>query len=252
MARTDTLLNFLTDVAAAIRAKKGSSEAIFAASFDTEIQNLPSGGSGSGDDTLEKLISRTITSVTVPDSVTSVGSGAFYACTNLNSVSLPNAITTIQQYAFFSCSALQNITLPGALKIISNNAFESCTKLTGITVPNSVTNIGSYAFATCSALSSITLGSNLTYLGNKAFRNDTALTEITLPESLKTLSGCFTGCKNLKTVDCTASTSVIVLGATDCFQNCHADLQIKVPAALLDSWKTATNWATIADKIVGV
>ena len=96
MARTDNLTNFLTDVAAAIKAKKGDSTPIPAADFDTEIANLPSGD----DSMLISLINRTATSFEIPEGTTSIGGSAFSRCIGLTSVTIPNSVTDIGDYAF--------------------------------------------------------------------------------------------------------------------------------------------------------
>ena len=98
MARTDTLTNFLTDVATAIKAKKGDETAISAANFDTEIINLPSGG---GDNTaLISLIDRTATSFEIPEGTPRIGSYAFSCCTGLTSITIPNSVMDINHHAF--------------------------------------------------------------------------------------------------------------------------------------------------------
>ena len=96
MARTDTLINFLTDVAAAIKTKKGDSTPIPAADFDTEITNLPS-GNGS---ILISLIDRTATSFEIPEGTPRIGSYAFSCCTGLTSITIPNSVMDINHHAF--------------------------------------------------------------------------------------------------------------------------------------------------------
>ena len=94
MARTDNLTNFLTDVAAAIRTKKGDNTAIPAANFDIEIVNLPS------NTTLISLIDRTATSFEIPEGTPRIGGSAFSRCTSLTSITIPNSVTDIGDYAF--------------------------------------------------------------------------------------------------------------------------------------------------------
>ena len=98
MARTDTLINFLTDVAAAIKTKKGDSTPIPAANFDTEIANLPSGGCNNT--TLISLIDRTVTSFEIPEGTQRIGSYALSCCTSLTSVTIPDSVTNIGHHAF--------------------------------------------------------------------------------------------------------------------------------------------------------
>ena len=97
MARTDTLINFLTDVAAAIKTKKGDDTLIPAANFDTEITNLPSGGNNTA---LISLIDRTATSFEIPEGMTSIGNYAFSYCTGLTSITIPNSVMDINHHAF--------------------------------------------------------------------------------------------------------------------------------------------------------
>ncbi len=87
-----------------------------------------------------------LTSVTIPNSVTSIGNTAFYYCTGLTSVSIPNSVTSIGNSAFFYCTGLTSVTIPNSVTSIGNSAFYKCSGLTSVTIPNSVTYIGSYAF----------------------------------------------------------------------------------------------------------
>ena len=90
-----------------------------------------------------------LTSVTIPNSVTSIGWSAFENCSGLTSVTIPNSVTSIGNWAFSHCSGLTSITIPNSVTSIGNYAFSDCSGLTSITIPNSVTSIGSYAFRGC-------------------------------------------------------------------------------------------------------
>ena len=98
-----------------------------------------------------------LTSVTIPDSVTSIGSGAFSGCTSLTSITIPDNVTSLGQSAFSGCTSLTLITIPDSVTSIGQSAFSRCTSLTLITIPDSVTSIGSYAFEGCSSLESMTI-----------------------------------------------------------------------------------------------
>lgn len=91
-------------------------------------------------------------SVTIPNSVTSIGSSAFYGCSKLTSITIPNSVTSIETSAFEYCSSLTSIVIPNSVKSIGWFAFSGCSSLTSIVIPNSVTSIGSSAFSGCSSL----------------------------------------------------------------------------------------------------
>lgn len=97
-----------------------------------------------------------VTSVTIPDSVTSISDGAFINCPKLTNISIPNSVTYIGFSAFSSCTSLKSITLPSSLSFISGALFLGCSQLTTIHIPVSVTSIGNNAFADCPSLMTVT------------------------------------------------------------------------------------------------
>ena len=122
----------------------------------------------------------------IPGSVTYNGTtynvtellGAFINCSSLTSVTIPNSVTTIGGVTFRNCSGLTSVTIPNSVTFIGMTAFENCSGLTSITIPNSVTSIGSSAFENCSGLTSITIPNSVTSIGNWAFWNCTNLTTL--------------------------------------------------------------------------
>lgn len=96
------------------------------------------------------------TSVTIPDSVTSISDEAFINCPQLTNISIPNSVTYIGFSAFSSCTSLKSITLPSSLSFISGALFLGCSQLTTIHIPVSVTSIGNNAFADCPSLMTVT------------------------------------------------------------------------------------------------
>lgn len=90
-----------------------------------------------------------VTSVTIPDSVTSIPDAAFVNCSELTNISIPNSVTFIGFSAFNNCTSLKSITLPSSLSTIQSSAFYNCGNLETIRIPVSVTFIGNYAFAGC-------------------------------------------------------------------------------------------------------
>ena len=97
-----------------------------------------------------------VTSVTIPDSVTSISDEAFINCPKLTNISIPNSVTFIGFSAFNSCTSLKSITLPSSLSTIQSYAFYNCGNLKTIRIPVSVTSIGNYAFDVCPSLMTVT------------------------------------------------------------------------------------------------
>ena len=122
------------------------------------------------------------------------------------------------------------MTIPDGVTSIDSYAFYNCYSLASITIPDGVTSIGSYVFYNCYSLASITIPNGVTSIGNYAFSN----------------------CYGMRYYDFSACTSVPALSNTNAFNNLPSDCQMLIPAALADAWKTATNWSTYADHIVGV
>ena len=112
-----------------------------------------------------------IKKVYIENGFTTIGDGAFSACSALISVTIPNSVTTIGDDAFSYCKSLTSITIPNSVTTIGQGAFHGCSSLTSVTIPNSVTTIGNSAFRDCSSLTSVTLGNSVTTIGDNAFNN---------------------------------------------------------------------------------
>lgn len=115
----------------------------------------------------------------IPNSVTSIGYGAFYWCHGLTSIEIPNSVTSIGDNAFRHCYNLTSIEIPNSVTSIGSMAFLECSGLTSIEIPNSVTSIGNSAFSGCSGLTSIIIGNSVTSIGDYAFANSSGLKFIT-------------------------------------------------------------------------
>ena len=98
-----------------------------------------------------------LTSITIPNSVTSIGRDAFYGCTGLTNITLPEYVTSIGRSAFSHCSRLTSVTIPNTVTSIGRSAFYNCTGLTSITIPDRVKSIGENAFNGCSSLESMVI-----------------------------------------------------------------------------------------------
>jgi hypothetical protein len=166
-----------------------NAESITSASLPTSLTSIGSsafqGASG-------------LTSVTIPAGVTSIGAGSFAGTSSLTSISLPNTLTTIGLSAFDGASSLTNITLPESLTNLGAGAFWHASSLTSIVIPEGINQIQDWTFAGDTSLNSITLPSSLNSIGVYAFNGATSLTSITLPSSLTYLDDlAFYGASNL-------------------------------------------------------
>ncbi len=142
-----------------------------------------------------------LTSITIPNSVTSIGDQAFKSCTGLKSITIPDSVTEIGDSAFEGCSSLTSVTIPNSVKKINGWVFSDCINLTSVTIPNSVTSIGAGAFYGCTGLTSVTIPDSVTIIDNEAFCDCTGLTSITIPNSMLWIGKyAFENCKELKTV----------------------------------------------------
>ena len=106
-----------------------------------------------------------LTSVTIPNSVTSIGAEAFAICSGLTSVTIPNSVTSIGASAFYNCSGLTLVTIGNNVTSIGDYAFRGCSSLTSVTIPNSVTSIGDYAFYNCN-LKNLIIGTGVLSIGS--------------------------------------------------------------------------------------
>ena len=113
-----------------------------------------------------------LTSIFIPDSVTSIGNSAFNDCTYLTAVTIGKKVTTIGTSAFTGCDRIKELTIPNSVTSIGDSAFRNCNKLSSVTIGNSVTSIGASAFRGDSVLASITcLGSTSPTITSTTFQN---------------------------------------------------------------------------------
>ena len=127
------------------------------------------------------------TSYNIPDSVTSIGNGAFGACDSLKSITIPNSVTSIGEDAFSGCNSLTSITIPNSVTSIGDGAFSWCNSLTSITIPDGVTSIG-MVFYNCYNLTSIMIPGSVTSIDVDAFYLCGNLKNITVDDNNKNYS----------------------------------------------------------------
>ena len=162
--------------------------------------------------------------------VTIIGENAFHNNQDLTSIILPDDVTSIEKYAFKGCKSLTSVTLPEGLEYIRPNAFQSCKSLTSINLPESLTSIAMWAFDGCSSLTSITLPESLTTLTQQAFQNCTSLTSITIPKKVTTISQeVFYGCTGLTSITISEGVKTIEERA---FKGCSSLTSITIPKSV--------------------
>ena len=163
---------------------------------------------------------RSLTSVNIPDYVTSIRSFAFYNCSSLTDIVIPNNVTSIGEWAFKGCTSLKSIIIPNSVTTIKSNTFSECSSLTSIVLPNSVEDLGSFAFDKCSSLTEVILPERMESIGKYAFGECSSLTKIDIPNGVTLIdSGTFSNCKSLTKVTIPSSVTLIGLYA---FDNCNA------------------------------
>lgn len=200
------------------------------------LSKIAGGGNAGGGDTTEnklaKVVNRTITELTAKDleGATKIGTYAFRSCASLIDAEVPYGVTIIEGYAFAYCNNLTNIVLPDSMRVIQGEAFYYCEKLNGVIIPDGVNSIGSSAFSNCKSLTSINIPDGITIIVGYTFSNCTAMQEY----------------------DFSKCTSVPTLAGTNAFTGIPSTCIMKIPAALFDEWKAATNWSNFADYMVAV
>ena len=202
-----------------------------------------------------------IKDLAIPNSVTSIGSGAFLNCSTLTSVTIPPSVTSIGSNAFKGCDGLtsvnisdlsswcnisfsdnplryahhiylngeeiKDLVIPNSVTSIGNSVFSGCSGLTSVTIPNSVTSIGNSVFSGCSGLTSVTIPNSVTSIGNSVFSGCSGLTSVTIPNSVTSIGNyAFRNCSGLTSVTIPSSVTSIDASA---FSGCSGFSSIKVP-----------------------
>ena len=156
---------------------------------------------------------------TIPNSITAIGSWAFFLCDGLTSINIPNSVTGIEQSAFWGCKNLVSINIPNSVTEIEEQTFALCEALTSVIIPNSVTTIGDQAFSGCIGLTSVTIGSKVKTIGSLAF----------------------TDCLNLLDVYCYAEE--VPETQNEIFRSANIEnVTLHVPAASISAYQAVEPW----------
>ena len=173
------------------------------------------------------VIPKTVTYSGKTYSVIIIDDDAFRGCRGLTSVTIPNSVTTIGNYAFYNCSGLTSVAIPDSVTSIGDYVFSGCSGLTNVTIGNSVTSIGNYAFSGCTSLTSMTIGNSVTSIGNSAFKWCSGLTSVAIPNSVTSIgSDAFYNCsglKNLRIEDGTTGLTMTTSNLSTPFVYCPLD-----------------------------
>ena len=191
-----------------------------------------------------------LTRVIMPNSITSIGSDAFYGCSSLTNITIPGRVTEIGSYAFSGCSSITSITIPSSVTEIGSYAFENCggeltvncnipdasssrgdygkfynSKFTKVTIGEGITKIGSYAFYGCSSITNINIPSSVTEIGEYAFYGCSSLAcDITIPSGITKINDCtFYDCSNLTSITIPSSVTEI---SSYAFGGCGGELMV--------------------------
>ena len=161
---------------------------------------------------------RNIHSVTIPESVTSIGKYAFARCSSLTSLKLGENIKTIGDHAFYYCIKLESVTIPQSVTFMGDRAFTGCAQLNSLTINDAAISIGDWTFDECYKLTTLSLGEKIKTIGDYAFYNCRILNNVTIPQSVTSIGdhafGCCFGMDSFTIKD--ATTSIGKYAFSDC------------------------------------
>ena len=173
----------------------------------------------------------------IPESVESIGYGAFYGCTGLTQVIIPSSVKIIRDKAFEGCTGLTQVNIPNSVTRIDDGAFKGCTGLTQVNIPNSVESIEENAFEGCTSLIQVTIPESVKSIRYGTFRDCNSLTNINIPNSVRSIEErAFKGCTGLTQVTIPESVESIEESA---FEDCTGLTEITIPNSVTNIDKDA-------------
>lgn len=198
--------------------------------------------------TISYVYSSVVRAVRIGSGVTSLGNSAFYALYHLTSVTIPNTVTSIGSTPFFNCT-FSGLVIPSEVTNI-DGLFNGCTGLTHVAIPSGVTNVGMGSFRTCYGLTSVAIPSAITSIGNYSFQNDQSLSNITIPSGVWSIgNGAFQNCYSVAEYHLKPTTPP-TLSNRNAFTGIASDCVMYVPYSadhsILNAYKTETNWSYYA------
>ena len=197
-----------------------------------------------GDDAFNECYN--LTSVTLPEGITSIGNAAFRSCDALSAITIPEGVTSIGNGAFYDCGKLTAISLPNSVTTMGNGVFSSCTSLKSVVLSENIKTIGMSVFLDCAKLASINLPEGLTSIGDYAFSACKKLTSITIPGSVTLIKNyAFENCTGLTSISCNATTPTKIGANT--FYNVSKSIPVYVPASAISAYQSAANWSAFTN-----
>ena len=183
--------------------------------------------------------------ITIPNSVTSIGSSAFWGCSGLTSVTIPNSVTSIGDYAFYGCIGLTSVTIPNSVTSIGYRAFYGCS---GLTSP--VYNAHVFAFMPTSYSGAYTIPDGIESIAGGAFYGCSGLTSVMIPNSVTSIGNyAFYKCSGLISITCEAITPPTL--GSDVFSSVDKSIPLYVPAESVEAYQTADQWKDFTN-IIGL
>ena len=182
-----------------------------------------------------------ITSVTLPKTLSIIEPSAFAGCTSLQRINTPQPLSEMGDYAFDGCVSLKEFSLDASISSLGKGCFRGCSALKTIQFPSSFTEIPEEAFFGCAGLEEIHCPATVMQIGDDAFGECANVHEIYLDRSVQRIGKrAFAGCGNVASMTCLTATPPVC--SADTFEGIHPDTPVTVMKSSMDHYKTATGW----------